>query len=138
MVNEEEAKVNGEGGGARKGREEGRERKQWGATMTCPIPSISSPPPQINLRNNNQLTIATQEEVTLRRARAVREWGGGRESMSNGARQCAVALIASLRSPPALRISNQLTMATGETTIKSHGERKGGGRQLRGDWVRRI
>ena len=94
--------------------------------------------------------------------------------MSNGARQFAVALIASLRSPPALRISNQLTMATGETTIKSHvlkrgggaymqtmmamtitaaaiwrregwrrevwgvRERKGGGRQLRGDWVRHI
>ena len=29
--------------------------------MTCPIPSILSPPPQINLRNNNQLTMATGE-----------------------------------------------------------------------------
>ena len=47
--------------------------------------------------------------------------------MSNGARQFAVALIASLRSPPALRISNQLTMATGETTIKSHVLKRGGG-----------
>ena len=47
--------------------------------------------------------------------------------MSNGARQFAVALIASLRSPPALRISNQLTMATGETTIKSHVLKGGGG-----------
>ncbi len=64
MVNEEEAKGDSEGGGARKGREKERERKQWGATMTCPIPSISSPPPQINLRNNNQLTIASQEEAT--------------------------------------------------------------------------
>ncbi len=47
--------------------------------------------------------------------------------MSNGARQCAVALIASLRSPSALRISNQLTMATGVTTIKSHVLKRGGG-----------
>ena len=75
------------GGGARKGREEGRERKQWSATMTCPIPSILSPPPQINLRNNNQLTIATQEEATgdIEASEGSKGMGGGGESMSNGA-----------------------------------------------------
>ena len=94
MVNKEEAKGNGEGGGARKGREEGRERKQWGATMTCPIPSISSPPPQINLRNNNQLTIATQEEATgdIEASEGSKGIGGGEgrehEQWSTTMRRC--------------------------------------------------
>ncbi len=55
--------------------------------------------------------------------------GGEEESMSSLPSQCAVALIASLRPPLALRINNQLTMATwGDNNEITHAqERKGGG-----------
>ena len=81
---ESDGEVSEGGRGGRGGRQEGREcsaRSESDGAQRCAVQSIACPNPPLDLQNNNQLSMATKEEVKGKgqAGEGWRDGGGGRE-----------------------------------------------------------